>query len=154
MAIDFKTLSDPTLVRNLMDNARRLGQADLVLECQVRLAQIEGTKYSSQIEREFWTAVRAVEEIKTATKGKTIRLTRTRQKVDRVGVLKCLEDWALSPNVTDGFNTLVAGGKASLTGEAIVLRHAANFDPDSVKRARSKLLEYGVDLEKINQVDL
>lgn len=145
MPIDVKSLSDPVLVRNLLSNAKRLGNLPLVLECQVRLGQIEGAKYSSPLEREFWTAVRAVEEIKSAEKGKTIRLNRTRQKVDRVGVLQCLVDWAVSPNVTDGFKTLVEGGKADLTGEAIVVRHNKEFASAVVETARAKLQKNGVD---------
>jgi hypothetical protein len=146
MAVEIGNLIDPQLVRNLLDNASRLGKPDLVLECQVRLAQIEGSKYKSQLEREFWTAVRAAEELKTAEKGKTIRLTRTRQKVDRVGIEQCLIDWATAPGVTDGFQTLVTGGKADLTGEAIVVRHAEKFDIKVVNFAKKKLIEHGIDL--------
>ena len=149
MATNPKTLNDPLLLRNLLENASKKGDATLVLDCQVRLAEIEGAKYSSQLEREFWTAVRAAEELKSADKGKTVRLTRTRQKADRVGIRQCLIDWSVSSGTTDGFKTLVAGGKAELTGEAIVIRHADEFEESVVTAAKDKLIKNGVEVSDI-----
>jgi hypothetical protein len=59
-------------------------------------------------------------------------------------------DWAASPAVTDGFDTLVAGGKAHLTGEAIVIRHRSLFPPDVVSSAERKLMARGIDTRSLS----
>lgn len=151
MATDPATLQDANLVRNLMKNAERAGRADLVLQCQLRLAEIAGQKYDDQLEREFWTAVSAAEEISTQKNGRTTRLSRTRQKEKRVGVVQCLTDWALDPGTSQGFAILVDGGRPELTGEAIVLRNAEKFSTQAVDSARAKLKARGVDLSGLER---
>jgi hypothetical protein len=149
MAVDPNSLDDPKLVRALLQNAQKAGRKDLVLQCQVRLAQLEGQKYNTQIEREFWSAVAAAEELATAKNGKTTRLNRTRQKAARVGIMRCLEDWAFHKGTTQGFDILVDGGHPELTGEAIVVRHAAQFSPEAVAAARQRLISSGIDPAKV-----
>lgn len=151
MEVDPNTLSDVKLIRNLLQNAKKKGRDDLVLKCQVRLAHLEGAKYDSALEREFWAAVVVAEELATMKNGKTTRLTRTRQKVDRVGIKKCLEDWAFHKGTTTGFDLLVEGGHSELTGEAIVVRHALEFSDAAVAAARKRLSDYGVDPDTISR---
>ena len=151
MAVDPDTLEDPRLARSLMANAVAKGQAELVLRCQVRLARLAGRAYEEPLEREFWTAVSVAEELATAENGKTTRLSRTRQKEKRVGARQCLIDWASDPGVTKGFELLVAGGHAELTGEAIVVRHADRFPADVVTRAMEKLQRHGVAMDAITR---
>lgn len=145
MAVDPQTLNDPKLVRQLMKNAGDRGMQDLVLQCQVRIAELAGQQYDEVLEREFWRAVTVAEEIATEKNGKTTRLSRTRQKAARVGVVQCLIDWALDPKITQGFQILVAS-HPELTGEAIVVRHADRFPPEAVQSAREKLAAHGVQL--------
>ena len=45
MAVDPTTIDDPKLVRNLMKNAENAGRPDLVLQFQLRLAEIAGRQY-------------------------------------------------------------------------------------------------------------
>ena len=149
MAVDPDSLSDPKLLRNLMENAQRKGRDDLVLKCQVRLAKLEGARYDTPLEKEFWAAVAAAEELATAKNGRTTRLGRTRQKVKRVGIKKCLEDWAVHTGTTQGFDILVQGGHPELTGEAIVVRHQSEFAPEIVNAARQRLIDYGIDPSRI-----
>ena len=149
MAVDPETLTDPKLVRSLLQNAKKAGRNDLVFQCQVRLAKLEGQRYDNQIEKEFWAAVTAAEELATAKNGKTTRLNRTKQKVARVGFMKVLEDWAFHKGTTQGFDILVEGGHPELTGEAIVVRHATEFTPEAVTAARQRLVAAGIDPTKI-----
>ncbi len=149
MAVNPETLDDPKLVRNLLVNAQRANREDLVLKCQVRLAQLEGKRYQTALEQEFWAAVRAAEELASAKNGRTTRLTRTRQKAARAGIKRCLEDWAFHSGTTQGFDILVDGGHPELTGEAIVLRHSQEFSPEAVAAARERLVKHGVDPLKI-----
>ena len=146
MATDPATLNDPKLLRNLLTNARNAGREDLVLACQVRLAEIAGQAFDDQLEREFWIAVAAAEEIATEKNGRTTRLARTRQKAKRVGIIQCLVDWAMDPKISQGFSLLVDGGRAELTGEAIVARHSDKFPEEAVRAASEKLARHGVEI--------
>lgn len=142
---DLKLFSDPEKLRKLMINAKRLGHAEYAVEIQLRIAELAGLSFSDPIEREFWTAVACAEEFKTAENGKTTRLSRTRQKHKRVGAVQCLSDWALDPEVTDGFRILLAAGRPDLTGEAIVLRHPDVFSAEALASARLKLTANGIE---------
>jgi hypothetical protein len=149
MAVDPNTLTDPKHLRNLLANAKRAGREDLVFQCQVRLAKLEGSRYENDIEREFWAAVTAAEELATAKNGKTTKLNRTRQKAGRVGIKKVLEDWAFHKGTTQGFDILVEGGHPELTGEAVVIRHPNEFSKEAVEAACQRLVAYGIDPSKV-----
>jgi hypothetical protein len=144
MAVDPNSLTDPKQVRTLLENAKRAGRNDLVLQCQARLAKLDGARFKDDLEREFWA-----EELATEKNGKTTRLNRTRQKAARVGIKKCLEDWAFHKGTTQGFDILVEGGHPELTGEAIVTRHAAEFSIETVQAARNRLKASGIDPDKV-----
>jgi hypothetical protein len=149
MSVDPESLNDPKLVRSLLNNAQRAGRQDVVFRCQVRLAKLEGARYETALEREFWAAVAAAEELASLKNGKKTRLSRTRQKVARVGIKRCLEDWAFHKGTTQGFDILVEGGHPELTGEAIVVRHAADFAENVVEAARKRLIDYGIDPSRV-----
>lgn len=142
---DLQKFTDPEKLRKLAANARRLGHQEYALQCQIRIAELAGLSYDDDLEREFWTAVTIAEELKTAENGKTTRLSRTRQKHKRVGAKQCLTDWALDPGFTDGFRVLVSNGRADMTGEAIVVRHASKFPPEAVASAQLKLDSVGTE---------
>ncbi len=132
-----------------MENAVRVGRQDIVLQCQVRIAKLAGAQYETSLEREFWAAVAAAEELASERNGKKTLLNRTRQKVKRVGIKKCLEDWAFHKGTTQGFDILVEGGHPELTGEAIVVRHASEFSDDVVQAARQRLADYKIDVDSV-----
>lgn len=136
---------DPDKIRNLMANARRLGYGDLVVRCQIRLAELGSQQFEDALEREFWTAALVVEEFETAENGKSTRLTKVKQKYRRDGAKKCVEDLAVRPQITEGFGTLAENGRVDLTFEAVLLRHADQFDESAVATAKTKLLDNGVD---------
>lgn len=147
MAVNPATLSNPDQVRNLLNNAKRLGKDALVFECQIRIGELAGEKFEDAVEREFWTAIAFAEELLTVENGKATKLSRTRQKVQRVGFSRTVNDLAAAATVSDGFLTLVNGGRPDLTAEAIVLRHVAAFEPAVRDAARAKLDAAGVDID-------
>src|ERR1700754_2264659 len=149
MAVDPDSLTDPKLLRNLLENASRAGRDDLVLQCQIRIAKLAGAQYQTPLEREFWAAVAAAEELASQKNGRKTLLNRTRQKVKRVGIKKCLEDWAFHKGTTQGFDILVQGGHPELTGEAIVVRHASEFSEDAVTAARQRLVDYDINIDNV-----
>ena len=149
MATDPATLTDPQQLRNLADNARARGREDLAFDCLVRIAELAGQSYDPGIEREFWQAINVAEELRSFETGKTARLSRTRQKVVRVGVVATVRDLAKARKTTEGFRILVAGGRPDLTAEAIAIRHPECFDKDVLDAARAKLNAAGVNLARV-----
>jgi len=76
--------------------------------------------------------------------GKTKRLSRTRQKLDRVGVRKTLADLALKPRPSLGFVKLVEFEMADMSAEALILKYRDEFEPHVIEAARTRLNEYGI----------
>jgi hypothetical protein len=98
------------------------------------------------VEHDFWRTINAFEFALTEQRGKTTRLSRTRQKVARLGVLQTLNDWAFVKGETTGFSMLLEMQMPELTGEAIVLRHQDQFTPEVIAAARQRLVDAGVDI--------
>jgi hypothetical protein len=144
MAVDPSTLFDPEGLRVLAGRAKERGLEELWFKCLTRIADLAGQKFEPGVEREFWQAISAAEEIRTFENGKPTRLSRTRQKIQRVGVLKTVADLASSPGQSEGFKVLVRGGRQDLTAEAIVIRHSSVFEPGVIEMARKKLADIEV----------
>ena len=140
---------DPDKLKALIANAKRLGEKEVEEAAFKKLLDILPSEKLGTVEHDFWKTIHAFELALTEERGKTTRLQRTRQKVARVGEVKTLEDWALSSNMTDGFKMLIERGMPELTGEAIVLRHPAVFDVVARDNAMERLLEAGVDVNKL-----
>jgi hypothetical protein len=104
MAIDGKGLPAPDLsnewdkekLRNWMANAKRLGRDDVYQSAFRQLCRAEGRNINDPLEAEFAAVMRALEEALTEESGRTKRLSRTRQKLSRVGVRQTLADLALA----------------------------------------------------------
>lgn len=146
---DLSKFSEPEKLRKLMANARRLGHDEYAFEIRMRIAELAGLPYRDPLERAFWTAVSYAEEVKTETTGRTSRLSGTRQKHKKYGAVRCLGDWAMEPNTTEGFDSLIEHQRAELSGEAIVVRHAEKFSVEAVASAAAKLAAHGVTREQV-----
>jgi len=146
---DLSKFSEPEKLRKLLFNARRLGHHDYAFQIQMRIAEIAGLPFDDGLEREFWTAVSYAEEVKTEATGKTTRLSGTRTKHKKYGTIRCLGDWAMDPNPSEGLGSLVEHKRAELSGEAIVLRHADKFPAEAVASAAAKLAALGVSREQV-----
>jgi hypothetical protein len=137
---------DPEKLRTWIKNARmrrEMGIADAAFR---RLISLIPSEQSGTVEHDFWQTILAFEFILSEERGRTTRLSRTRQKVNRVGVIETLKDWALSNKKTEGFEMLLERGMPELTGEAIVLRHPDKFDVDVQAAAHKRLVAAGVDI--------
>ena len=142
---------DADKLKSLIVNANKLGNA-IVAEAAFRklIALVPGEQPGS-VEHDFWQTVNAFEQTLTQERGKTTRLSRTRQKVGKVGVVQTLSDWALNGHDTEGFRMLLDRGMPELTGEAIALRHPGSFEPPVLEAARQRLVGAGVDLNSLPQ---
>ncbi|WP_423209305.1 hypothetical protein E2976_15050 [Paracoccus yeei] len=141
--------TDVAKLRKLRENAQRLGAAEVEQAAFRRLLEILPEERPGSIEHDFWMTIHAFEEILRDERGKTVRLSRTRQKISRVGVKQTLIDFATSKAPTDGFNMLIERGLPELTGEALVLKHSECFEPEVQAAARLRLENAGVDVAKL-----
>ena len=139
--------NEPEKLRTWITNARKEGQEDVAAAAFRRLIAILPKEKPGTVEYDFWQTVHAFEHVLSEERGKTTRLSRTRQKVARVGEIQTLKDWALSAQSTDGFTMLLERKMPELTGEAIVLRHASRFSSEVVTAARRRLEDAGVDID-------
>lgn len=138
--------SDVDNLKSIIKNAHDRG-ASVVADAAFRkLVSLVPAEKPGTVEHDFWQTVHAFEYVLTEERRKTTRLSRTRQKVARVGVVETLKDWALSDKQTNGFKMLLERGMPELTGEAIVLRHPEHFDAHVQAAARERLAQAGVDV--------
>ena len=136
---------DPAKLNALIENSRARGAKDIEMAAFKRLIHISPSDQPGSLEHDVWRMVFAFEHLLKQERGKTVMLSRTRQKLGRVGALQMLSDWACDARETDGFRMLMDRGVPELTGEAIVLRHSARFPDAVVVAARERLREHGVE---------
>jgi hypothetical protein len=138
---------NPGELKNLHQNALRQNEEQVASAAFLRLISIVPAEKLGTVEHDFWTMINAFEFSLSEERGRTTRLSRTRQKVARVGVVETLKDWAINNKDTEGFRMLLDRGMPELTGEAIILRHQEIFAENVRAAARTRLEKAGVDLK-------
>lgn len=136
---DISTYDDADQLKQLMANAKRLGNIDVYKQAFRRLCELAGNGKPDALHMDFYSTLAAYEELLTEKNGRTTRANRTRQKLARHGVIKCLEDWAKDPKETQGFSTLVENGLVELTGEFLILKYPGDFSSKAIENARRRL---------------
>jgi hypothetical protein len=144
--LDLSIEWDATKLRNLMTNAKRLGREDIYFDAVRQIARIEGLNIEDPLEADFAVTMRALEEALTAETGPPKRVSRTKQKLKRAGVMQTLANLAASPTPSQGFIKLVEFKMADMSAEALILKYKAEFDEETVGAARKRLAEHGVEL--------
>lgn len=137
---------DKTKLRNWMANAKRLGRNDVYQAAFRQLCRVEGRNIEDPLEAEFAAVMRALEEALTEESGRTKRLSRTRQKLNCVGVRQTLADLALKPQPSLGFMKLLEFNMADMSAEALILKHRHQFDGAVVAAAERRLTAYDVPI--------
>jgi hypothetical protein len=141
--------TDADQLRRFRENAQKKGVTVVADAAFRRLIEILPEQAPGSIEHDFWMTIHAFEEVLRDERGKTVRLSRTRQKIGRVGVKQTLIDFATSKAPTDGFNMLIERGLPELTGEALVLKHSGAFDLGVQNAAKQRLEDAGVDITEL-----
>ncbi len=136
---------DPGKLGSLVRNARAQGAAAVADAAFRKLVALVPAEQPGTVEHDFWQTVQAFEFSLSEERGKTTRLSRTRQKVAKVGVVQTLRDWAAGSQEAAGFKMLLERGMPEFTGEAITLRHPEHFEPHTLEAARQRLTVAGVD---------
>jgi hypothetical protein len=133
-------------LESLIRNATKLGNTTVAEAAFRKRISLIADVSPGTVEHDFWQTVHAFEYALTMERGKNTRLTRTRQKAAKVGVVQTLRDWSAGPQETEGFRMLLERGMPEFTGEAITLRHPEHFEAQTLDAARERLTVAGVDL--------
>lgn len=135
--------SDVAKLENWISNAEREGAADVADAARRRRIEVEASTRvddsNDPLVLDFWKSITALEFALSEERGKTIRLSRTRQKIARVGVQKTLADLTLKSTPSDGYYLLRDREMLDLSAEAVVLRFQDRFDGDVIDAARNRL---------------
>lgn len=142
------TCDDKAKLKQLIANAKAKGEQEVEAAAFKRFIAIAPAEKPGTLEYDFWQTIHAFELVLTEERGKTTRLSRTRQKVARSGVVATLEAWAQGKE-TEGFKMLMERGMPELAGEAIILRHPSYFSAETLAAAKKRLGEAGVDLAAV-----
>ncbi|WP_257386590.1 hypothetical protein [Tahibacter caeni] len=127
--------------RNLAANARRLGRADLEAEALQRASELKAAEegYTSPAQQAIALALYAYEDEQSRLKGRTFRASRTRQMLERHGVLAAAERMVLTRKPSTGYEVLEEAGLQELSFESIIDRFPTEFSPIAVEAARARL---------------
>ena len=141
------TCSDPKKLRQIEKNARREGNATVARAAQLRLYSVLPAAKPGTLEYDVWQSIYALEGTLTIEKGKTMRLSRTRQKIARDSELKTVSDLVMG-KPSAGFQMLIDREMAGLTFEAVALRHPKRFSDEVLRAAEDRLAKAGIDPSK------
>jgi hypothetical protein len=138
-------LEDPERLRALIINARRLNSQVVEAAAFERLCFVQPEATPGTVEHDVWQSVHALEEMLKEERGKTVLLSRTRQKISRDGAAKTAADLTLRPQPSQGFHDLIERGHPELLFEAVVLGHPKTLDHEVLAAAAARLTGAGVD---------
>lgn len=135
---------DPEKLRQIAQNAGEQGVSEVHRAAKLKLFEVLPAEKPGTLEYEVWKAIHALEDALSEERGKTIRLARTRQKIQRENELICVRDLA-GGKETEGFNMLADRDMLHLSFEAVALRYPDKFDDKILETSRKRLIEAGYD---------
>lgn len=137
-----KTCDDPKRLRTIAENADRNAAGDLARAARLRLYSVLPSEEPGTLGHEVWQSIYALEDTLKQERGKTVLLSRTRQKIQRVGEQGCVAD-LVTGSESEGFRMLLDRAMLDLTFEAVALRFPDRFSDQVLKSARARLAKVG-----------
>lgn len=135
--------NDPSQLKTMIKNAQRHGQADVVRAGQLRLYAVSPAAEPGTLEHDVWQSIYALEDALSHERGKTVRLSRTRQMIARKDEQQTVQGLVSKKSASEGFGMLVDRGMIDLTFEALALRHADKFELSLLENCRVRLASVG-----------
>ncbi|MXO73386.1 hypothetical protein [Alteraurantiacibacter buctensis] len=136
------TCGDPKKLRQIAKNADERNVPELAQAARLKLYSILPGEQPGTIEYAVWQSIFALEDVLKQERGKTILLSRTRQKIGRQGVTQCVADLVQGP-ASEGFRMLQEREMLHLSFEAIALQFPEKFDAPVLAAASSRLKDVG-----------
>jgi hypothetical protein len=137
-------LEDTSRLRAFMVNAK--SRSDVVYDAAFqRLVTVQAKGPVGSAERDLWKVIHAIEELKREDSGKTVRLSYLRRDIEKLGIIPAINKLVSKPGPSERFQELIERGYPQLTAEAVVLKHPADFSPQSVELSEKRLRDAGID---------
>jgi len=135
--------TDKAELSRLMVNAKRLENVEVYNQAFRRRCELEGTNIDDPLHSRFMEVLAAYEGLLEEKHGRRQPAGRTRQKMAKHGIERCLIDWALDNKESDAFALLSSRGMLELTGEHLVTEFPDRFEPHVVLSAKARLARAG-----------
>ena len=145
---NIENCDEPAKLRQYMKNARQRGATDVYDAAFQRLISVQPSAQVGTVAHDVWRTIYAFEELLKEERGRTVRLSRTRQKIKRDGEVKTVTDLTLKAEPSDGFHMLKDRDILKLSFEALVVARAEHFPDNVVDAARARLESHGMDIQK------
>ncbi|MGE4432234.1 MAG: hypothetical protein AB7E05_16005 [Sphingobium sp.] len=129
---------DPAKLRQIATNAARQGNEIVEHAARLKLYASLPKEQPGTFEYDVWQSIYCLEDNLALERGKTIRLSRTRQKIARDGEHKAVADLIMGKQAA-GFDMLIERNMPDLTFEAVAIRHGHLFDAQVIESARKRL---------------
>ena len=115
-----------------------------------RLIFVQPSAEMGTVAHDVWRTIHAFEELLRQERGKTIRLSRTRQAIVRKGEARTVIGLVLKRNASEAFRMLQERDLLELSFEAIVVARTGDFPNDVVEQARARLENAGADFDRVH----
>ena len=149
-ALDLIAVSDdPEKLRNWIQNARSRSSKAVERAAFQKLCGIQPDALQGSLEHDVWRSIYALEEMLKEERGKTVLLSRTRQKIKKDGEAQTVADLTLKDKPSDGFAKLVEREHPELLFEAVVLRHSHLFEQRVIEAAKLRLKTNNIDVQSV-----
>ena len=132
------TCEDADKLRTIAVNAKSAGKDTLAQAAKRKLFSVMPSEAPGTLEYEVWQSIFALEDSLKDERGKTVLLSRTRQKIKAQGEQRCVSDLVCGKQ-SDGFNMLMDRDMLDLSFEAVALRFPDRFPNEVLSAARIRL---------------
>ena len=133
---------DPLALERIYRNAMTQNNEEVARAAQRKLFSVLPSAEPGSLEHDVWQSIYALEGALTEERGKTTRLSRTRQKISRDGETITVADLVMKP-ASEGYRMLLDRDMHELTFESVALRHATVFPAEVLEKATQRLTASG-----------
>jgi hypothetical protein len=137
-----ESCDSPEKLRQIATNAHKQGNETVREAARRRLYEVLPSEKPGTVEYDVWQSIHALEDTLSHERGKTTRLSRTRQKIQKDKEVQTVADLVMK-RASEGFHMLAERNLPELTFEAVALRHPDVFDEDVRRAATERLHEIG-----------